>query len=75
MDTFTLCINTPPGAFGDTPSGEIARLLRNLADLIETGDYGSLPAPIIDTNGNRCGHWDLDQSDSYLATVTPTTED
>lgn len=70
MSNFTLCIWTETDAFSvprwnsSTPAVELSRLLRETAELIECGDYGSLPAVVHDINGKRCGHWDWDQEDT-----------
>ena len=45
-------IETGNAAFEDSPTGEIARILRKLAaDIEEMGDFGA----VIDYNGNKVG--------------------
>jgi len=48
----TIRIETGNAAFEDSPTGEIARILRKLAaDIEEMGDFGA----VIDYNGNKVG--------------------
>lgn len=57
---FKLTIKTANAAFGeeagDQPYAEIARILREVATVVERGTRG---APIHDINGNRVGSFDL----------------
>lgn len=48
----TIVIETNGAAFEDAPASEIARILREMADRIES--HGILPVP-RDINGNKCG--------------------
>lgn len=48
----TIVIETSGAAFDDAPASEIARILREMADRIES--HGLLPVP-RDVNGNKCG--------------------
>ena len=61
---FTLEIESENAAFSESPEIETARLLRQTADRLETGDeYGKL----MDYNGNGVGFWDMEtpDNDSY----------
>lgn len=56
----TLDIDLTYAAFDDKPSMEAARILRKLADRLESGHYGLLDldgdgVPMIDINGNTVG--------------------
>ena len=46
-------INTETAAFADDPRSECARILREIADLIERGT--SFPINVMDANGNTVG--------------------
>lgn len=48
----TIVIETKGAAFEESPASEIARILREMADRIES--HGILPVP-RDVNGNICG--------------------
>jgi hypothetical protein len=50
--TFAISIDCSNAAFED--SGEISRILRNLADRFENGDIPD-ELPIYDLNGNKVG--------------------
>jgi len=55
---FHLEIETSNAAFADDPAGEVARILRDLAERIE--GYGVAPASAMslrDANGNAVGEW------------------
>lgn len=52
METHVITINVRGAAFEDSPTGEIARILREMADRIE--QTGFFPVP-RDINGNKCG--------------------
>ncbi len=57
---FKLAMATDNGAFTFAPAGEVARILRKLADHLnpdDREDHGRL----IDLNGNVVGTWTLDQ--------------
>ena len=47
-------ISTGNAAFSEEPASEIARILRGLADLIESG-MSTDETPLRDINGNRVG--------------------
>lgn len=50
--------STDNASFDDAPASETARILREIARKIETGeDLGG--ARIRDDNGNTIGHWEL----------------
>lgn len=51
-ERITIKFETGNAAFDDSPTGEIARILRSMADRIE--EAGLLPAP-RDINGNVVG--------------------
>jgi hypothetical protein len=50
---FTLSIETDNAAFADDPKAEIARILRETADKLETGRYVD---KLRDGNGNTVGN-------------------
>lgn len=54
---FTLTINTTSDAFQEDASGELARILRHLADDADAGLYFE-KSPVFDANGNSVGHWE-----------------
>lgn len=57
---FTLKINTDNAAFGDTETAaadEVVTILRFIASRME---YGTMSAPIRDTNGNTVGQYALE---------------
>ena len=70
MSTFRLHINTDGAAFGHDDGGEhsgpeLARILRELADVCEHGG-DALPwsyANLRDANGNTCGAYRLRDED------------
>lgn len=51
--SFRLIINIGGAAFDGTPGGEVARILRAMADSVEGGAMH--PRRVIDANGNACG--------------------
>ena len=53
FEHITIRIETGNAAFEDSPTGEIARLLRDLADRFEQD--GIPPSTLHDLNGNFCG--------------------
>lgn len=49
-----IIIDTANAAFEDNEGAEVARILRQLADKLETpGDYSGF---LYDINGNKCGY-------------------
>jgi hypothetical protein len=52
MNKITIVINTVNAAFEDMPEYEVVRILRELADKLETGRQ---PDYILDINGNNVG--------------------
>ena len=56
---FTIKIKTGNAAFqdaGDDGKSEVARILRDIADKLESGhEHGAC----VDANGNRVGEWSL----------------
>jgi hypothetical protein len=61
MATFTVKIDTTDSAaFGDETGIEIARILRSVADDVESGIDATthrLSSPVRDTKGNRVGEY------------------
>lgn len=63
---FTLEIGTTGAAFHDewsgelAPAGEIARILRVLADRLDGSEPGAQSGVLVDLNGNVTGHWRLE---------------
>lgn len=55
---FKMDFATDNAAFDDMPATESARILREIARKIETGEQLG-GGPIRDANGNRIGHWEL----------------
>lgn len=53
MERITITIETGNAAFEDSPTAEIGRILRSLADRFER--YGTHPENLRDINGNTCG--------------------
>lgn len=51
--SFRLTINIGGAAFDGAPGGEVARILRSLAESVERGDLH--PRTVADVNGNACG--------------------
>lgn len=57
-DRFTLTIDTAGAAFEEEPATELARLLRHIADSVESTYTGSHEFA-RDTNGNTVARWTL----------------
>lgn len=57
----TIKFKTDNAAFSDDVGGETARVLRQIADKIESTRDGS--GHVRDANGNTIGHWSLAVSD------------
>ncbi|TQF85249.1 hypothetical protein FK498_00745 [Elioraea sp. Yellowstone] len=56
MSEFLLRIRTDGAAFMASPTAEIARILRRLADEMDRlGFAGAWPRPLHDSDGNRVG--------------------
>jgi hypothetical protein len=55
-DTFTLTIDLAKDAFDADKLGEIARILRVAADLVENGAHSHNAR---DVNGNTVAHWEI----------------
>ena len=55
---FTLTIETENAAFADDPGAEVARILREAADTVETS--GDFTVYLNDINGNRVGSFTLE---------------
>ncbi len=58
MTTFTLKIDTDNAAF-EFPEGEVARILRHVANLVENGGYRE--GPLLDVSGNRVGEYRFEE--------------
>lgn len=57
---FTMNVDTGNDAFHQDPGGELARILRVVADKIERGDYHpGHSKTILDVNGNDVGRWKI----------------
>jgi hypothetical protein len=54
MERITISIETGNAAFEDSPTGEIGRILRDLAERFEQD--GIPPEVLRDINGNTCGY-------------------
>jgi len=52
MTQFRVLMGAGNAAFAPAPGPEIARILREVADKIETGQFDG---PVIDSNGNNIG--------------------
>jgi hypothetical protein len=57
MSSFSLKLNTDNDAFAEDPALEVARILREAADKLESGCTGS---QLRDGNGNKVGQFTLD---------------
>lgn len=53
---FQLCFNMDNDAFSECADIETVRILRLLADRIESGSNGG---PVMDINGNKVGYYDV----------------
>ena len=53
MNTICIIIDTNNDAFRPDPAPEVARILRRIAEELESGREPSVPR---DINGNRCGN-------------------
>lgn len=53
MEKITITIKTGNSAFEENVSGEVARILRGLADKLE--NYHQQPTKLMDINGNKVG--------------------
>lgn len=62
-DTFRLYIRTDNDAFADDPRPEIARILRDIANRVESGDDYHHYRTIFDINGNDVGRFALKEGD------------
>lgn len=55
---FSLTIATTNDAFAEAQGVELARILRELATMLESGYYNDSGA-VRDVNGNRVGEWSV----------------
>ncbi len=53
---FTATIKMENAAFDDMPASELARILREIARRVESGDT---EGKAIDANGNAAGQWSV----------------
>jgi hypothetical protein len=58
MERIIITIETGNAAFEDSPTGEIGRILRDLADRFEQN--GIPDGNLLDINGNVCGSVQVD---------------
>jgi hypothetical protein len=65
MAKFQLHVNTDNAAFEDDPAPELVRILRAVADRIESGDEYQMFRTIHDSNGNDVGRFAL-KHESYV---------
>jgi hypothetical protein len=56
MSGFAMSIDTANAAFEDDNPGELVRILREVADLVEAGSDGGT---LRDINGNSVGVWTI----------------
>jgi len=56
---FKLEFSTDNAAFDDDVQGEVARILRAVADGLEDGPILNTERPVRDVNGNTVGSWEL----------------
>ncbi len=54
----TITVKMDNAAFTDNPGDELARILRDLAKHVENGDTGR---PLMDSNGNRVGMFEVSE--------------
>lgn len=61
MPTFTVNLDCSSAAFEDNTEGEVARILREIADRVENRDakFPGFYQTIHDINGNDVGRWRL----------------
>jgi hypothetical protein len=57
MAEFQLSIDSANDAFAENPYGEVARILRNVADRVDQGEEASHYKNVIDFNGNVVGRF------------------
>lgn len=62
MSAFTLRLDTDSAAFEPDPAPEVTRILRKIADRIESGEDCSYFQTILDINGNDVGRFKLGAS-------------
>ena len=59
VQAFALTIHTGTNAFKPEPTGELARILREIAEQIEVGYDYRKSVPVLDINGNAVGSFML----------------
>jgi hypothetical protein len=62
MSALTITLNTDNEAFETHAEYEVARILRELADRIESGDIDDDGASIHDVNGNTIGQLTVEEA-------------
>ena len=60
MKSFTMQMDTENAVFADDPAAEIARILRKLADRIESAGNSDTGGRLLDANGNAVGTWEIE---------------
>jgi len=63
-DVFRLYVRTGNAAFADDPAPELARILRAIADRVESGEDLSHYLTVFDVNGNDVGRFALKEEDA-----------
>ena len=59
VQAFALTIHTGTDAFKPEPTGELVRILREIAEQIEVGRDYRKSVPVLDINGNAVGSFML----------------
>ena len=59
VQAFALTIHTGTNAFKPEPTGELVRILREIAEQIEVGCDYRKSVPVLDINGNAVGSFML----------------
>lgn len=67
MSTFDIRIETTSAAFDDDASGELDRILRDVADRVSAGHADGV---VKDVNGNTVGRYTWTAADPDLCTIT-----
>ena len=67
MTTFTVSMNTDNAAFDDDHNSEVARILRAIADKVESHGCSGFFETIRDINGNDVGRYAIKNDDAINA--------
>lgn len=59
-ENFVLTLHMSHAAFDDAPISELTRVLRDLADRLDSGNADYDGAFILDVNGNTVGRYDFE---------------